>query len=348
MNSPRTALAETSKEGEFKRTASGWRDWISKDESNVFQPEPDRYHLYVAYACPWAHRTMITRALKGLDSVISMTIVHPTWRKTKPEDPEDTHIGWIFGNPDGDTFHNSIGLGGPFPPCCPNNDPDPLFHAYSIRELYERAKDTFGKYSVPLLWDKKLSTIVNNESSEIIRMLNSEFNDFARNPQLDLYPMDLRENIDVVNEWVYTTINNGVYKCGFATTQPAYDAAIIPLTDSLDRVEGILSQQRFIAGNVFTEADIRLFVTLLRYDEVYIVYFKCNTRSIRGYVHTINYLREIYQMDGVSCTCDMDQIKMHYFTSHPTLNRFSVIPSGQKFIELLEMPHNRNNLFPFE
>ena len=317
---PRTSLAETNKNGEFKRVDSGWRNWINKDES-VFQPEPDRYHLYVAHACPWAHRTMIMRALKGLEDIISVTVVHPTWRKTKPNDPDDTHIGWVFGDPTGEAFSNSIGLGGPFPPCCPGNEPDPLFNSFSIRDLYEQAKDNFGKYTVPLLWDKKLKTIVSNESSEIIRMFNSEFNDFARNPHLDFYPISLREDIDAVNEWVYHTINNGVYKCGFATTQVAYDGAILPLTESLDRVEDILSRQQYIAGNVLTEADIRLFVTLLRYDEVYIVYFKCNTRTIREYTHTLNYLREIYQMEGVANTCDMDQIKMHYFTSHPNLNR---------------------------
>ena len=179
-------------------------------------------------------------------------------------------------------------------------------------------------------------------------MLNSEFNEFAKNPTLDLYPESLVDEIESVNDWVYKTLNNGVYRCGFATSQTAYNTAIEELTTSFDRVEEILSRQRFIAGDVFTLADVRLFVTLLRFDEVYVVYFKCNTRTTASSPHILNYLREIYQMSGVKGTVNMDQIKMHYFASHPNLNRWSIIPKGPNFIKTLEEPHDRDSLFKKE
>jgi putative glutathione S-transferase len=235
------------------------------EEGAKFAPEADRYHLFVAYACPWAHRTLMVRALKGLEDTLSVTVVHPIWKKTRPG--EDDHKGWIFGDPDGEPFANTDGRGGPFPASMDGNDADPFYNSKNLREYYERAGDTEGKYSVPILWDKKLKTIVSNESSEIIRMLSSEFNDFAKNPDLEIYPEALRESIDAVNEWVYPYINNGVYRCGFATSQQAYDTALTELTKAFDRVDGILQKQRYIAGDTFTEADIRLFVTLLRFDE---------------------------------------------------------------------------------
>ena len=210
--------------------------------------------------------------------------------------------------------------------------------------MYEHVNDTVGKYTVPILWDKKLNTIVNNESSEIIRMLNSEFNDFSKFPDLDLYPQEKRAQIDEVNEWVYPTINNGVYRCGFAQSQAAYDEAIDQLTESFDRVEDILSKQRYISGSQFTEADIRLFVTLLRFDEVYAVYFKTNTRSVRESPAILNYMREVYQKPGIAETCNMEQIKQHYFCSHASLNRYSIIPKGKDFISMLTLPHNREEI----
>ena len=211
--------------------------------------------------------------------------------------------------------------------------------AKSIRDVYERAEDTDGKYTVPILWDKKLNTIVSNESAEIIRMLNSEFNDFSSTPNLDLYPKDLRDKIDEVNEWVYPNINNGVYRCGFAKSQEAYDKAIDDLTEAFDKVDAILQKQRYICGDRLTEADIRLFATLVRFDEVYVVYFKTNTRTVTHTPAILNYCREIYQL--VKDTVNMEQIKTHYYTSHPTLNHYSVIPRGNDFVKLLEEPHNR-------
>jgi glutathionyl-hydroquinone reductase len=268
-------------------------------------------------------------------------MVHPTWQKTS-SDPNDAHYGWVFGDPNStQKWTNSKGLGGPFPPYYPGNDPDPNIGATTIRDLYQRAGDTHGRYTVPILWDKHLNTIVSNESSEIIQMLNSQFNEFAHHPDLDLYPQHLMDDIEAANEWIYPNINNGVYRCGFATTQEAYDRAIHELTMAFDRVTMILERQRYIAGNQITLADVRLFVTLLRFDPVYVVYFKTNTRSV---IHTpalLNYCREIYQL--VTETVDMEQIKVHYFTSHPQLNCYSIIPRGINFVALLQEPHNRDN-----
>jgi glutathionyl-hydroquinone reductase len=332
---------------------------IAKDSSSIDFPAAGngRYHLYVSYACPWAHRTLMVRALKGLEDDISVSIVHPVWRRTRPDDPNDFHTGWFFGvTPDDDGTYessfltNSDGNGGPFPLKFPMNEPDPHGNALSIRDVYERAaanrKDgqTGGVFSVPILWDSVKNTIVSNESSEIIRMLNSEFNEFCTNPDLDLYPPNLRAVIDEVNDWIYRTINNGVYRCGFSKSQEAYNEAIAILTESLDRVDEILQKQRYIAGNQFTEADVRLFVTLLRFDEVYIVYFKCNTRSVEHSDAILDYCREIYQMPGVKETINMEQIKTHYFAAHPKLNYYSILPAGRNFIQLLEQSHNRNKL----
>merc|ERR1712032_178870 len=327
---------------------AAWRNWISRKNGDKFPPEAGRYHLYVAYACPWAHRTLIVRALKGLEDVISVTVVKPVWQKTKPNNDKDNHSGWIFGEEKPTPENNDNGNGGDSDgqygttTVHPGNTPDPMYGAFSIREIYEKSGDVDGKYSVPILYDKKLKTIVSNESSDIIRMLNSEFNDYAKNPHLDLYPTKYRNDIDSANEWIYPTINNGVYRCGFATTQEAYDRAITELTDSFDRVDTILQKQRYIAGESFTEADVRLFVTLLRFDEIYTVYFKTNTRSVTSTPSILNYLRDIYQMPGVAETVNMDQIKAHYYCSHPVLNHYSIIPKGNDFIGKLKEPHNRS------
>ncbi|KAG7374417.1 glutathione S-transferase, C-terminal-like protein [Nitzschia inconspicua] len=340
----RTALDEMGDDGSFKRKDAAWRNWISREEDAKFKPEASRYHLFVAYACPWATRTLMTRAVKGLEDVIDVTVVMPVWKKTKPEDPDDKHTGWVFADPNGEPYRNTIGLGGPFQPSLPGNEPDPFYNSYSVRELYERAGDTDGKYTVPVLWDKKTNTIVSNESADIIKMLNREFNAFAKNPDLELEPEDLRETMEEVDSWIYPNINNGVYRCGFAKSQEAYDKAIEDLTEAFDRLENILSERRYIAGDKFTLSDIRLFVTLVRYDEVYHVYFKTNTRSIIETPVLLNYVREIYQMPGVKETVNMEQIKMHYYCSHPDLNKFSVIPKGNNFEGLLKMPHNRDQI----
>jgi putative glutathione S-transferase len=228
--------------------------------------------------------------------------------------------------------------------CLIFSEPDPLLGAENIREIYEKSGDQDGKYTVPILYDKKLKTIVSNESADIIRMLNSEFNEFAKYPDLDLYPSDerMRSAINEVNEWIYQDINNGVYRCGFATKQAAYDKAIAELTESFDRLEDTLSKMKFLTGDQITEADIRLFVTLVRFDEVYVVYFKTNTRTVAGSPALLNYCRDIYQMPGVKETVNMDQIKTHYYTSHPILNPYSIIPRGPDFEAMLQEPHNRS------
>jgi glutathionyl-hydroquinone reductase len=285
---------------------------------------------------------MMVRALKGLEDIISVTVVHPVWQKTRPG--LDEHSGWIFSDPNGGSLRNVDGNGGPFPASFPGSDPDPLMGAKSVRDIYEAVGPTSGRFSVPILFDKKKKTIVSNESAEIIRMLNKEFNVFARNPELDLYPEDLRSEIDKVNEWVYSTINNGVYRCGFCETQEAYDDAIDSLTGSFDRVDRILQSQWFLCGDRFTEADLRLFVTLVRFDEVYVVYFKTNTRSVAHTPSILNYCREIYQMPGVKETVNMEQIKTHYYSSHPLRNHYSIIPRGSDFVALLEQPNNRDSI----
>lgn len=325
-----------------------WRDFISNQPGAKFPPEAGRYHLYVSYACPGSHRALIVRALKGLDKVISVTHVHPTWRLTNPDDSEDKHRGWVFADPYGEPFSNTIGRGGPFPASYHGTEPDPEFNAYSVREIYEQAKDNSGKYTIPLLWDKKLKTIVNNESSDIAYMLNSCFNDLAEQPDLDLYTEadeDGRAKLNEVSEWLSPLMIHGVYRCGFAKNQLAYDRAIGELCEAYDRADDILQKQRYLTGDTLTDADIRLFVTLLRFDEVYAFYFKANARLVMLTPSLLNFCREIYQMPGIAATCDMDQIKAHFFGSHAEWNKYSVIPRGLGFMELLDMPHDRQDLY---
>ncbi|KAH9067590.1 glutathione S-transferase [Lactarius vividus] len=265
-----------------------------------FPPEKDRYHLYVSYACPWATRTLILRKLKGLEDIIPFTVVSPRMGSE----------GWPFAS--ADQF--------------PGAGVDPLYQSQHIKDLYLRADPNFtGRFTVPVLWDKKQHTIVNNESSEIIRMFNSDFNSLLPEDKakLDFYPEGLRKEIDGLNEWVYDQINNGVYKAGFATSSQAYRAAVVPLFDALDRVEGILKDKTYLVGDRLTEADIRLFVTIIRFDPVYVSHFKCNLRTIRyGYpnIHLQN--------DAFQSTADFEHIKTHYFWSHPHINPTRIVPIG--------------------
>ncbi|KAL9375738.1 hypothetical protein Peur_032617 [Populus x canadensis] len=319
----RSAIDETSDTGAFKRTASTFRNFISKEPNSQFPPESGRYHLYVSYACPWASRCLAYLKIKGLEKAIAFTSVKPIWERTKES---DEHMGWVF--PASETEEAGA-------------EPDPLNGARSIRELYELASTNYaGKYTVPVLWDKKLKTIVNNESSEIIRMFNTEFNDIAENAALDLYPSQLQAQIDETNEWVYDGINNGVYKCGFARKQGPYEEAAIQLYEALDKCEEILGRQRYICGNTLSEADIKLFVTLIRFDEVYAVHFKCNKKLLRDYPNMFNYTKDIFQIPGMSSTVNMQHIKRHYYGSHPTVNPFGIIPLGPDID--YSSPHDRN------
>jgi putative glutathione S-transferase len=324
-----------------------WRDFISNKPDAKFPPEAGRYHLYCSYACPGSHRVLIIRALKGLENVISVTFLHPVWRLTNPEDDHDKHRGWVFGDPKGVPFSNTIGKGGPFPPSYPGNDPDPNFNGSSIREIYEFSQDTSGKYTIPLLWDTKLNTIVNNESSDISYMLNSSFNEFAAKPDLDLYTEDDvvgKAKLHEVSTWLSPLMIHGVYRCGFAKTQWAYDRAINDLCAAFDRADDILEGQRYLTGDTLTDADIRLFVTLIRFDEVYAVYFKANARLVMLTPSLLNFCRDLYQLPGIRETCNMDQIKAHFYASHAEWNKYSVIPRGLGFLELLDMPHDRETL----
>jgi putative glutathione S-transferase len=336
----------TSSESANRPKETIWRDFITSEPGALFPPQAGRYHIYVSYACPGSHRALIVRALKGLQDVVSVTYVHPCWRLTQPNDPNDKHRGWVFGDPGGEPFTNTIGRGGPFPAAYPGNEPDPVYDAYSIRQIYEAANDTSGKFTIPLLWDTKLSTIVNNESSDIAYMLNSCLNDFADNADLDLYTEDDEDGVarlNEVSEWLSPLMIHGVYRCGFARTQRAYDKAIAELCEAFDRADDILQRQRYLTGDTLTDADIRLFVTLLRFDEVYAFYFKANARLVMLTPSLLNFCRDIFQERGIAETCNMRQIKAHFFGSHAEWNKYSVVPRGLGFMELLEMPHHRDD-----
>ena len=291
--------------GRFERSAAAFRNWITADGSagpdgkGGFKAESGRYHLYVALACPWAHRTLIFRKLKGLENHISLSVVNPIMREH----------GWTFR--DGYKVH-----------------PDPIQQAEFMHQVYTAAKpDYSGRVTVPVVWDKQQNTIVSNESADIIRMFNSAFDPVGAKAG-DYYPEDLREEIDAINSVVYEKVNNGVYKSGFATTQDAYEEAVIPLFETLDELEDRLSGQRYLCGKRLTEADWRLFTTLIRFDAVYVGHFKCNLRRIDDYPNLSNYVRELFQMQGVAETVDLRAIKMHYYGSHDTINPHYIVPMG--------------------
>ncbi|GAC1319108.1 MAG: glutathione S-transferase family protein [Thermoleophilaceae bacterium] len=295
--------------GEFVRQASQFRDWVRADGSTEFAPAAGRYHLYVSLACPWSHRAVIVRMLKGLEDVVSMSLAHP-YRDER---------GWTLP-------------GGEFS--------DPVNGFSFVREAYEASRPGYpGRVSVPVLWDTESRRIVNNESADIIRMFNSEFADLAGSSP-DLYPEGLREEIDAVNELIYDTVNNGVYRAGFANTQAAYDNAYRSLFDTLAKLEQRLSVQRFLVGEQITEADWRLFVTLVRFDSVYNTHFRCNGARIVDYENVWGYTRELYQQPGVAGTVAMDQIKRHYYTTHDMLNPKRIIPGGPERLDFLA-PHGR-------
>ncbi|KAJ8600242.1 hypothetical protein CTAYLR_001986 [Chrysophaeum taylorii] len=332
-----SALDEKDDKGRFVRTEATFRDWISKDHP-VFKPEAGRYHLVISWACPWANRVACVRKLKGLEDVIGLSVVHPTWQRTKPD--VDAHAGWAFATED-QVFASPNGSGKfQLKGVIPLPD-DVVPGAKFVRDVYEATGNDPKKYTVPLLWDKLTKTIVNNESSDLIVMLNSAFNDLAKNPDLDLDPPETRDAQADLNSWIYPTINNGVYRAGFAKSQFAYEEAVTELFASLAKLEAHLADNRFLCGPKLTLADIRLFMTLVRFDEVYIVYFKCNIKALTDFPNINNYCRDVYQFPGVADVIKMDHIKTHYFTSHPTLNHYAVVPVGPGFVEDLKLPHNR-------
>jgi putative glutathione S-transferase len=291
--------------GRFERAASTLRNWVTADGGpgptgqGGYKAERGRYHLYIARACPWAHRTMIFRALKGLEEHIDFSVVH-----------------WLMGE-NGWTFEEGPGV-----------TPDRVNGSRFLYEVYLRHDPGYsGRVTVPVLWDRATSTIVSNESAEIIRMLNSAFDGVGAR-QGDYYPAELRGEIDALNERIYATVNNGVYRAGFATSQRPYEDAVVMLFESLDWLEGILSQSRYLCGDRITEADWRLFTTLLRFDTVYVGHFKCNLKRLVDYPALWSYTRELYQMPGVSGTVDIDHIKRHYYESHRTINPTGIVPRG--------------------
>ncbi|MEQ8484990.1 MAG: glutathione S-transferase family protein [Pseudomonadales bacterium] len=302
--------------GRFERQQQAFRSWVTADGSagpsgdGGFAAEPGRYHLYVSLACPWAHRTLILRALKGLEPHIGVSVVH--WHMGEH--------GWTFA--DG-----------------PGVVADPLHGASHLYELYQRADPAFtGRVTVPVLWDKTREAIVNNESAEIVRMFNSAFDGVGAAPG-DYYPEPLRQQIDAINQRVYETLNNGVYRCGFATSQAAYDEAVYPLFETLDWLEDLLGRRRYLAGDALTEADVRLFTTLVRFDPVYHGHFKCNLRRLIDLPNLWAYTRELYQHPKIRPTVDFHHIRHHYYESHPKVNPSGVVPAGP--VLDFDAPHGR-------
>jgi glutathionyl-hydroquinone reductase len=303
---PEPAKTDTARAaGRFERAQTSFRNWVTPDGrpgptgSDGFSAAAGRYHLYVSLACPWAHRALIMRALKGLEQTIPVSVTH-----------------WLMGE-QGWTFSPGEGV-----------IPDPLFNSRYLHEIYSRADTHYsGRASVPVLWDQHTQTIVNNESSEIIRMFNSAFDAVGAAPG-DYYPRDKREEIDALNARIYDTLNNGVYKAGFATTQSAYEEAVTPLFETLDWLDEILSQSRFLCDDALTEADIRLFTTLVRFDTVYHGHFKCNVRRIVDYKNVWAYTRDIYQIPGIAQTVNFVHIKRHYYQSHTRINPTGIVPVG--------------------
>jgi putative glutathione S-transferase len=308
---------ELAKDGRFHRSDAKFRNWVTPDGSpgpsgdGGFPAEAGRYHLYVAWACPWAHRTLIFRKLKQLDDIVSVSLVEAVM------DEE----GWTF----------SAEL------------PDHVGGHARLSDVYLDAQaDYTGRVTVPTLWDKQRQTIVSNESSEIIRMFNSAFDGIGADASLDFYPAPLRDAIDEINAIVYSTVNNGVYRTGFARTQEAYDEAATALFETLDMIEERLGRQRYLVGGQLSEADWRLFPTLLRFDPVYFTHFKCNLRRIVDYPNLYGYLRELYQHPGIRETLDLDATKEHYYRSHRSINPYGIVPIGPEFD--LDAPHGRARL----
>ncbi len=294
-----TSKIPLDRDGRFVRSTTTKRDGITADGSSGFPAEAGRYHLYVSLACPWAHRTAILRRLKGLEDVISLSSVEPFMGEA----------GWMFS--DGD---------GPFP--------DPLHGAVYLRDVYTMADPGYtGRVTTPVLWDKEEQTIVNNESREIMKMLDAEFEDLATTDR-DFYPGDLRDEIEDALDALYEPVNNGVYRTGFARRQPAYEEAVTELFHALDRFEGVLSERRYLCGDRVTEADWAFFTTLVRFDPVYHYHFKCNLRRIVDYPNLWGYVRDLYQYPGVAETVDLDHIKEHYYRSHESINPTRIVPRG--------------------
>jgi putative glutathione S-transferase len=302
---------EQSDSGEFKRQEDAFRDWVKRDGSTLYKPERDRYHLYVSLACPWAHRTIILRKLLGLENTIGMSVV----------DPVRDERGWAFRNG-------------------PGHSADPVNGFQFLSEAYRATDPDYrGRVTVPVLWDKKTKRIVSNSDDDLLRMFNSEFGEFAANGD-DFYPMELRTEIDQINQRIYERVNNGVYLAGFATAQRPYERAAKRLFQALDELDARLAAQRYLLGARLTESDWRLFPTLIRFDAVYHGHFKCNLRRIVDYPNLWPYLRDLFQQPGVAETVNFDHIKRHYYMTHGEINPTRIVPIGPELD--LTLPHGRD------
>jgi glutathionyl-hydroquinone reductase len=315
MQTKSTIMAAEQVDGQFVRQGDAFRDWVTADGRSGYPVEPGRYHLYVSLACPWAHRTIIVRRLKGLEDAVGMTIV----------DPIRDDLGWAFRDVPG-----ASGI-------------DPINGFTYLSEAYRASDPSYGgRVTVPVLWDTKTNRIVSNSDDDIMRMFETEFDALARNPKLDLYPAEHRVEIEALNERIYETVNNGVYKAGFATKQRSYEHAAYAVFETLTQLETRLARSRYLFGAVPLETDWRLFVTLIRFDAVYFGHFKCNLRRIADYPNLYGYLRDLYQIDGVAETVDFDHIKRHYYYTHDDINPTRIVPIGPA--QDLTAPHGRERL----
>jgi len=297
-------------QGEFKRQEDRFRDWVTDDGSSAYPAAAGRYHLYVSLACPWAHRTLIARRLKGLEEIIGVTVV----------DPLRDGRGWAF-----------------------TDEPDPVNGFRFLSEVYSASDPQYkGRVTVPVLFDKESNRIVNNSEIDIVRMFNGAFGEWDTG-DVDLYPEPLRGEIDALDDLIYPNINNGVYRSGFAETQAAYEAGVVPLFVALDELEERLEVRRYLCGSQITEADWKLFVTLVRFDAVYYVHFKCNMRRIAEYKNLWAYLRDLYQQPGIAETVNMDHIKRHYYMTHDDINPFSIVPLGPRDLDFMAA-HGREKM----
>ena len=309
----KTERQQEDEEGRFVRPETSFRDFVTADGSSGFEAEEGRYHLYISWACRWAHRTAIMRKLKGLEDVVSLSATHPVMGEE----------GWVFSDAFGAV-------------------PDFVNGASYLHEIYTEAEPNYtGRVTTPVLWDKNEATIVNNESRETMRILHTEFEDFAEK-DVNFYPEDLREEIERTLDGLYEPVNNGVYRAGFATEQSAYEEAVTDLFDALDRWEGVLGVRRYLCGDRITEADWAFFTTLVRFDPVYYGHFKCNLRRIADYPNLWGYLKDLYQQPGVAETVDLEHIKRHYYVSHESINPTGIVPKGP--LLNLDEPHDRERL----
>jgi putative glutathione S-transferase len=303
-----TSGSVDNKPNQFKGNESGHRNWVRAGDS-IYPPEPRRYHLYIAYGCPFANRALSVLHIKGLLDVVGVSVAHPTFQRTRPDSETDTHAGWTF---DTGALANSEGVGS----FTGNGTVDQVHGKRFLRDVYELGGDTYGKYTTPMLFDTKTNTIVSNDSGDILRMFTKEFDQWATGPyaDLDLYPPHLRDKIDEANCWIYPGINMGVYRTGFATTQAAYVSAVVEVEAAFMRLEELLSHQRYVCGETLTEADIRLFHSLVRFDEVYHVHFKCNFGTLKDFPSILDYCRDVYQFHGMLDSIQMDDIKTSYYS----------------------------------